>query len=58
MKTKALKNQKIPEKMTNNFKKLADEAFQIHLQIRDQVKKLKEIKKNHPLGTVSSRDYW
>ena len=30
--------------MTNNFKKLADEAFQIHLQIRDQVKKLKEIK--------------
>ena len=38
MKTKALKNQKIPEKMTNNFKKLADEAFQIHLQIRDQVK--------------------
>ena len=22
------------------------------------VEKLKEIKKNHPLGTVSSRDYW
>ena len=30
--------------MTNNFKKLADEAFQIHLQIRNQTKKLKEIK--------------
>jgi len=22
------------------------------------VEKLKEIKKNHPLGTVSSKDYW
>ena len=41
MKTKALKNQKIPEKMTNNFKKLADEAFQIHLQIRDHEKEYK-----------------
>ena len=22
------------------------------------VEKLKEIKKNHPLGTVSAKDYW